>query len=242
MTESIKPYKDNQDKKAQVESMFDNISHSYDFLNHFLSIGIDKRWRKKLLSFIKEPERCNMLDVACGTGDIAIKAARELKIRNVAALDLSQKMLDIAAHKVHKYGLQDGIEFFKGESENIPFQDGQFNVLTCGFGVRNFGNLHNGLKEMYRVLKPGGKCLILEFSQPRRFPIAQLYHIYFKYVLPVIGKAVSADGKAYRYLYDSAMAFPSFTDFTTLLKEIGFSEAQYQALTSGICCIYYARK
>lgn len=238
----IKPYHTEEDKKTQIEAMFDNISHRYDLLNRFLTMGIDQYWRQKLLSEVKDPENVALLDVATGTADIAIMAARKYGVHKITGMDLSSQMLEKGRTKVKNAHLEGKIDLIQGDSEKMTFQDGTFDVITCGFGVRNFGNLQAGLNEMYRVLKPGGQCLILEFSRPHKFPVAQLYHFYFKNVLPLIGKISSSDGEAYRYLYESAMAFPEYEEFTGILSDIGFKNTQFNSLTVGICCIYTAIK
>lgn len=238
----VKPYKSQETKKEQIQKMFDNISSHYDFLNRFLSIGIDNRWRKKLIKNLISSSPDTVLDIATGTGDVAIKAAENIPDAKIYGLDLSSKMLEIAEKKVVARELDKRITFQQGDSENLPYADNSMDAITCAFGVRNFQNLNQGLREMYRVLKPGGACYILEFSQPKKFPFAQLYHFYFKNVLPLIGKIGSSDKGAYKYLYKSAMAFPSFDKFCDVLEEQGFSQPEYQSLTMGICCIYSTRK
>ncbi len=229
-------------ENAHIEEMFDKVSGRYDFLNRVLSLGIDRSWRKKLVGMMEVGKNSSLLDVACGSGDILVMAAEKYNDMQIGGLDLSGNMLKLADEKVKKKNLPNKVDFYQAAAENLPFSDESFDVTTCGFGVRNFGDLNKGLSEMKRVLKPGGQCLILEFSKPTRFPFAQIYHSYFKYVLPMIGKLISADKGAYKYLFESAVAFPSGEDFCQILKETGFREVKFRPLTFGICCIYSARK
>lgn len=237
----IKPYNQKEEKSEQVERMFDAISPRYDFLNRLLSLGFDQRWRKQLLKE-KEVHVSAMLDIATGTGDIAIMAAQMFPDVSFQAMDLSAEMLKLAQIKVEKKGLAERIKFKQGKAESLPYPDHSFDLVTCGFGVRNFHDLNQGLTEIYRILKPGGQVLILEFSQPKKFPFAQAYQFYFKYVLPLIGRIISKDRKAYSYLYESSMAFPAYEKFCNLLLETGFFKSRYKSLTLGICCIYSATK
>lgn len=222
--------------------MFDSIAPYYDFLNRFLSLGVDVYWRKKAIGMLTEGQYDQILDIATGTADMAIEMNKQLKVKKIVGLDLSAKMVEIGNKKITKRKLNNQIQLEVGDSENLRFEDDQFNVVTAAFGVRNFANLNQGLKEMYRVLAPGGKLIILEFSKPTLFPFKQLFNFYFKYILPVIGKITSKDPKAYQYLYESVQAFPDYDGFTSILREIGFKEAGWKKLTLGICSIYYANK
>lgn len=238
----VTPYKDsNQEKKQQVEQMFDNIAPRYDFLNHFLSLGIDKIWRKKAIRILSDYEPAILLDVATGTGDFAI-AAVKLKPSKIIAFDISEKMLNVGQIKAEKLGLSNLIEFVKGDSEAMPFSDQQFDAITVAFGVRNFENLEKGLSEFYRVLKPDGVVIILEFSKPKYFPFKQFYFFYFFTVLPFVGRLVSKDSSAYSYLPESVMAFPDDQNFLAILKNCGFTRSKQKRLTFGIATIYIAQK
>lgn len=221
--------------------MFDNIAPRYDFLNHFLSLGIDKLWRKKAIRILSRYKTDYILDVATGTGDFAV-AAEKLKPRKITGFDLSEQMLAVGRDKVIRLGLNDLIEFIKGDSEDMPFVDGQFDAITVAFGVRNFENLENGLKEFYRVLKSEGVAIILEFSKPRYFPMKQFYLFYFFKILPFVGRLVSKDSSAYSYLPASVMAFPDDQKFISVLQNVGFSNCRQIRLTFGIATIYIAQK
>jgi demethylmenaquinone methyltransferase/2-methoxy-6-polyprenyl-1,4-benzoquinol methylase len=238
----VTPYKDsNHQKKQQVEQMFDNIAPKYDFLNHFLSLGIDKLWRKKAIRILSTYKSNVLLDVATGTGDFAIAASR-LKPTKIIGFDLSEQMLSVGRTKVKRLGLDQIIEFQKGDSEAMPFPDAHFDAITVAFGVRNFENLENGLKEFVRVLKPDGVVIILEFSKPKYFPMKQLYSFYFFGILPLIGRLVSKDRSAYSYLPESVMAFPDDQKFLSILQKVGFSRTRQRRLSFGIATIYIAQK
>lgn len=221
--------------------MFDNIAPKYDFLNHFLSLGIDKLWRKKAIRILSGYKTNLLLDVASGTGDFAIAAAK-LKPSKIIGFDISEQMLNVGRAKVQRLGLDHIIEFQKGDSEAMPFDDEHFDAITVAFGVRNFENLENGLKEFVRVLKNDGVAVILEFSKPKYFPMKQLYLFYFFGILPLIGRLVSKDSSAYSYLPESVMAFPDDQKFLTILRNVGFSKASQRRLSFGIATIYIAQK
>ena len=239
----VTPYKDSkQQKKQQVKQMFDNIAPRYDFLNHFLSLGIDKHWRKKAIKILSGYNKTgSLLDVATGTGDFAI-AASKLNPSKIVAFDISEQMLNVGRIKAEKLGLSNLIEFKKGDSESMPFSDRQFDAITVAFGVRNFENLEKGLTEFNRVLKPDGVVVILEFSKPKYFPFKQFYFFYFFTILPLVGKLVSKDSSAYSYLPESVMAFPDDQKFLSVLKNCGFSRSKQKRLTFGIATIYIAQK
>lgn len=239
---AVVPYKEeNAGKKEQIAKMFNNISHRYDFLNHFLSLGIDKLWRKTAIGFLKPLHPQFILDVATGTGDFAIQALN-LNPRKITGIDISEGMLSIGTQKIQKLKLSHRIELLKGDSENLQFADDTFDAVTVGFGVRNFENLEEGLSEIRRVLKPGAMLVVLEFSRPRRFPMRQLYNFYFKNILPGLGRLISKDKSAYTYLPESVEAFPDGTDFENILNRVGFKETACKPLTFGISSIYTARK
>lgn len=238
----VKPYKESElGKKEQVAEMFDNISPKYDFLNHFLSMGIDYSWRKKVVKLISKNKPTNILDIATGTGDLAI-AMRKTKATKIVGLDLSEGMLKVGRVKVKEKGLDQLIEMIQGDSENLPFEDNTFDAITVSFGVRNFENLEKGLSEIYRVLKPNGVFVVLEFSQPQNFPMKQLYGFYSKRILPFFGKLISNDASAYTYLPESVEAFPYGKNFTNILEKVGFKNATIKELTSGISSIYHSTK
>ncbi|SEK74408.1 bifunctional demethylmenaquinone methyltransferase/2-methoxy-6-polyprenyl-1,4-benzoquinol methylase UbiE [Parapedobacter koreensis] len=242
-SETVKPYKDsNDDKKQQVADMFNNISGTYDFLNHFLSFGIDVIWRKKAIRALKTIQPQQLLDVATGTGDFALEALKTLKPANVIGVDISQGMLDIAKDKIIKKGLENQFKVLLGDSENLPFADNTFDAVTVAFGVRNFEHLEKGLADICRVLQPGGKAVVLEFSKPKSFPVKQLYNFYSRRVLPLIGMAFSKDSRAYTYLPESVAQFPDGKDFTDILRQVGFSQTECRPQTFGICTIYIGTK
>ncbi|MBL7805154.1 MAG: bifunctional demethylmenaquinone methyltransferase/2-methoxy-6-polyprenyl-1,4-benzoquinol methylase UbiE [Saprospiraceae bacterium] len=238
----VTPYNDAEAKKAQVERMFDNIAPKYDLLNRVLSLGIDVQWRKKALNYLRDLAPQTLLDVATGTADVAIMAARRLAPKQIIGIDIANQMLDFGREKIVKAGLQDTISLETGDSENLRFADDSFDAVTVAFGVRNFENLEKGLSEMRRVLRPGGRVVILEFSKPGIFPIKQLYNSYFKYVLPMIGRLTSRDVRAYTYLFESVQAFPEGQDFLNILSKTGYQNPQCERLTLGICSIYIAEK
>lgn len=221
--------------------MFDNISHRYDFLNHFLSLGIDKGWRRKAIRQLEPLRPAVILDVATGTGDFAIQAL-SLKPHKVIGIDISEGMLAVGRKKIADRQLTSQVELFSGDSENIPFADNKFDAVTVGFGVRNFENLQRGLAEIYRVVKPGGMVVVLEFSRPRTFPFRQVYNFYFKFILPKIGRFISSDKAAYTYLPESVEAFPDGEDFLQCLSTVGFKNTKCRALTFGISSIYSGSK
>ncbi len=239
---TVLPYKDLKlGKKEQVAKMFDNISHKYDFLNHFLSLGIDIYWRKKAIKLLSSSKPKYILDIATGTGDFAIEALK-LAPDKVIGVDISAGMLKYGNEKIVKLGLQHKIELILGDSEKLPFDDNTFDAITVSFGVRNFENLEKGLIDMFRVLKPGGKALVLEFSKPRSFPMKQLYNFYFKNILPVLGKMFSKDNTAYTYLPESVNAFPDGEDFLKVFENSGFKKTKCIPLTFGISSIYIGEK
>ncbi len=231
----------NLSKKAQVAEMFNNIASSYDFLNHFLSLGIDRGWRKKAIKEVVKARPATILDVATGTGDMAIAAAQAHECK-ITGLDIAEQMLEVGRKKITARHLDAVITLQSGDSEHIPFPDNAFDVVMCAYGVRNFEHLEAGLAEMYRVLRPGGKVVILEFSHPQQFPVKQLYRFYFRYILPTIGKMVSKHSRAYTYLPESVMAFPEGKRFCDILGKCGFSGAAPRPLTLGVTTLYTAVK
>ncbi|NNE29665.1 MAG: bifunctional demethylmenaquinone methyltransferase/2-methoxy-6-polyprenyl-1,4-benzoquinol methylase UbiE [Saprospiraceae bacterium] len=235
----VKPYEGEGDgKKKQVSRMFDRIAPYYDFLNRLLSLGIDVQWRKKMVQKFRDIKPRVLMDVATGTGDVALEIVKSLDPEKVVGMDISKEMLEIGKNKISKKGLSEKIEMVVGDSENIQFADNTFDGISVAFGVRNFENLDLGLKEMLRVLKPGGKLVILEFSKPKVFPVKQVFNGYFKYILPQIGKLTSKDASAYEYLYRSVQAFPDREAFKERLEKIGYKATTWEGLTFGICSIY----
>ncbi len=218
--------------------MFNNISKTYDFLNHFLSLGIDIIWRKKAINELKKDHPQLILDVATGTGDFAFEALKILHPKKIIGVDISRGMLDIADKKIQQRNLSGKFEVKLGDSEKLPFEDNGFDAVTVAYGVRNFENLEMGLADIRRVLKRGGKAVILEFSKPKAFPVKQLYNFYFNYITPGIGKLFSKDARAYSYLPESVAAFPDGVAFIALMEKVGFKNTICRPLAFGICSIY----
>jgi len=239
---TVVPYRDSRgSKKQQVAQMFDNISPRYDLLNHLLSLGIDILWRKKAIKLLQHQQTKLILDVATGTGDFAIEALA-LNPDKVIGVDISSGMLEFGRKKLRRLKLEEKIELQLGDSEKLQFQDNKFDAVIVAFGVRNFEHLEKGLADMFRVLKPGGNVVIIEFSQPRLFPFKQIFSFYFNTILPIIGKTISNDGSAYTYLPESVMAFPQGEEFLRILNNIGFINTQVVPLTFGISSIYRGSK
>ncbi|RFZ90487.1 bifunctional demethylmenaquinone methyltransferase/2-methoxy-6-polyprenyl-1,4-benzoquinol methylase UbiE [Mucilaginibacter conchicola] len=238
MSKTVTPYQNQATKKEQVADMFNNISKTYDFLNHFMSLGIDIIWRKKAINELKKDQPKLILDVATGTGDFAFEALKILKPQKIVGADISAGMLDVAKQKIAKRGLGDKFEVKLGDSEKLPFEANEFDAVTVAYGVRNFENLEKGLTDINRVLKPGGKAVVLEFSKPKAFPIKQLYNFYFNYITPGIGKLFSKDSRAYTYLPESVAAFPDGEAFRAIMHKAGFKDTKVRPLAFGICSIY----
>jgi demethylmenaquinone methyltransferase/2-methoxy-6-polyprenyl-1,4-benzoquinol methylase len=229
-------------KKQQVAEMFDDIAYRYDFLNRFLSAGIDIRWRKKALGYLKPLQPKILLDVATGTADVAIMASALLKPDKIIGIDISDGMLEIGRQKIKKSGLGNTIELLNGDSETINFENASFDAVTVAFGVRNFQNLEKGLSEIYRVLKPGGKLVVLEFSQPSSPVVKSFYNIYMKTVAPGMGKIFSKNKCAYEYLDESIKKFPEGEKFVQILDSVGYKNTESKKLSLGICSIYCGEK
>lgn len=228
-------------KKEVVEGIFNDIAPKYDLLNHLLSLNIDKGWRRKAMRCVEEDGKGHLLDVACGTGDFSIAACRA-GVRQVTGIDISANMVNIGRKKVAEAGLAGQIDLRSGDSEAMEFSDNTFDTVTVAFGVRNFEHLEQGLREMYRVLRPGGKVIILEFSMPEHFPMKQLYKFYFRRVLPVVGGWVSGNRGAYTYLPESVMKFPQGRAFLDIMVRCGFQGAARHKLTFGIASLYTGKK
>jgi demethylmenaquinone methyltransferase/2-methoxy-6-polyprenyl-1,4-benzoquinol methylase len=232
----------NLPKKEQVASMFNDIAPQYDFLNRFLSAGIDISWRKKALRMLKKDNPKMMLDVATGTADVALMATKILQPEKIIGIDISEGMLDFGRKKIATAGLTNTIELQTGDSEAIQFNDQSFDAVTVSFGVRNFQNLENGLNEINRVLKPGGRLVVLEFSRPSLPGIQQLYNLYMNFITPGIGRIFSKSSNAYQYLNDSVQKFPEGKDFLKVLDSTGFQHNTCKRLSFGICSIYTGTK
>lgn len=235
---TVLPYKNsNLGKKEQVKGMFDNIALHYDLLNHLLSFQLDRWWRKKTVDLLQNESPGKILDIATGTGDMAFRLMR-LNPEKVTGIDVSEKMIAIGIRKAKNKGFSEKIEFMTGDSEKLTFQDESFDAATVGFGVRNFEDPLRGLKEIHRVIKKGGKLVILEFSQPTQFPFRQIYRFYSTCILPKTGRLISGDASAYSYLTDSARVFPSGAEFMGYLTDAGFVCCSFKPLTFGIVTVY----
>lgn len=242
MSREILPYKDSElGKKQQVRQMFDTISDKYDGLNRIITLGLDQGWRRRLVRLVTAGKPNTVLDIATGTGDLALALAKAGAAK-VVGLDLAPGMLAVGRKKVTREGLEHAVEMVEGDSEALEFPDGSFDAVTVAFGVRNFENLEKGLSEIYRVLRPGGTLAILETSVPQKQPFRWGYHIYGRYLLPRIGKWFSRDGLAYSYLSESAAAFPHGQDFNNILGKIGFIGMKHRPQTLGVAAIYVATK
>ncbi|HWJ28984.1 MAG TPA: bifunctional demethylmenaquinone methyltransferase/2-methoxy-6-polyprenyl-1,4-benzoquinol methylase UbiE [Flavisolibacter sp.] len=238
----IKPFSQEGGKKEQVSEMFDRIASRYDFMNRFLSIGIDVSWRRKAIRRFKKDRPQRLLDVATGTADMAIMAAKMLHPKQIVGIDISEKMLEVGRKKVEKEALSTEIELFSGDGETINFADNSFDGVMVAFGVRNFEHLEKGLKEIRRVLKPGGQLVVLEFSKPVIPGIKTIYNLYMGVIAPQMAKWFNQNKKAYQYLNESAKAFPDRQHFDKILKQTGYSDTVWKPLSLGICCIYSGRK
>jgi demethylmenaquinone methyltransferase/2-methoxy-6-polyprenyl-1,4-benzoquinol methylase len=242
MSKTIKPYKDSElGKKEQVAQMFDNISENYDGLNRVISLGIDVKWRKKVVKIVGKNNPKQILDIATGTGDLALMMA-SLNPERIVGLDISSGMLEVGKRKIEKAKLSNKIEMIVGDSEEMPFKDNTFDAITVSFGVRNFANLDKGIKEIARVLKPDGVLVILETSNPTKFPFKQGYKLYTNLFLPIVGKLFSKDKVAYSYLSESANSFPFGESFNNILQKNGFNNTEHTPVTFGVATIYIASK
>jgi demethylmenaquinone methyltransferase/2-methoxy-6-polyprenyl-1,4-benzoquinol methylase len=241
--DSVVPFRNsNETKKKQVEKMFDKIAFRYDFLNRFLSLGIDVGWRKKAIKMLVPFHPKEILDVATGTGDFAITCHEMLHPQKITGIDISDGMLEIGRKKVAEAGLEKKIELLHGDSEEMIFSDNTFDAVTVAFGVRNFEDLEKGLSEIKRVLKPGGKLIILECTKPSLPFIKQLYSFYMRFITPKIGKIIAKNNDAYTYLNNSVLQFPEKENFIHILKQSAYRNTFYKTLTLGICTIYCAEK
>lgn len=241
--DEVVPFKESQlDKKEQVANMFNSIAFRYDFLNRFLSAGIDISWRKKAIAELKSLRPNIILDVATGTADVALLLHKILSPSKIEGIDISAGMLDFGRKKIREKGLENSITLSEADSASIPFSNNHFDAVTVSFGVRNFQHLERGLKEMYRVLKPGGKLVVLEFSKPTTAGFKQFYQLYMNIITPSVGKIFSNNKAAYAYLNESVQAFPEGITFLNILNEVGFTQTYLKKLSFGICTIYCGSK
>lgn len=240
--ESIKPYNQEGKKTEQVEQMFDNIAPAYDKLNHILSFNIDKIWRNKAIKWLKQFQPKSIMDVATGTGDFALLAYKKIKPDQLTGVDISEGMMNVGRQKVKKAGLEEHIKFEKEDCLCLSYPDNTFDAITVAFGIRNFESLDQGLAEMRRVLKPGGHLVILELTTPDKAPMKQLFKFYSQTIIPTIGKIISSDNSAYKYLPSTIKAFPQGEIMQEIMKKAGLSEVRFKRLTFGICTLYTASK
>ena len=241
--DDIVPYKaSDESKKDQVATMFDSIAHRYDFLNRFLSAGIDITWRKKAIGYLKDINPQKILDVATGTADVALMAQKILQPTAIVGIDISDGMLDVGRQKIQKAGVQEIIKLYNGDSASIQYADNSFDAVTVAFGVRNFEFLEKGLAEILRVLRPGGKLVVLEFSRPKNFLVKPFYNLYMKKISPNIGKMFSKNKEAYAYLDASIQKFPEGENFLQILNKVGYHNIINKPLSLGICSIYCGTK
>ena len=240
--ESVTPYNKSERKGTQVEKMFNNIAPTYDRLNHTLSLGIDRWWRNKAIDSLKPYSPQDILDIATGTGDFAILAARRLQPKHVTGADISREMMEIASHKVNQQGLEGIVSFKREDCMRLTFADCSFDAVTVAYGARNFESLDKGLSEILRVLRPSGHLLMLELASPKSSPMKQLFWIYSHLVIPFIGLLFSRDVKAYKYLTESVQAFPQGEVMEEVLRKQGFTDIQWRRFTFGICTMYLACK
>ena len=238
----MKPYNSNKSKKEEVQRMFDNIAPTYDKLNHLLSLSIDKAWRRRVMRKVRRMKPERILDLATGTGDLAIQMSKRIPSAKIMGVDLSEKMLAVAAEKVRRQGLEDHIALYQGDAENLDLDSGVMDVVTVAFGVRNFGNIEQGLSEIHRVLRSGGHLVILEFSTPRNFIVRKAYEFYSNHIMKPVGGLVSHDRKAYDYLPDSIVEFPGPDKFLKIMEGVGFEQCRHHSQSFGIAQIYIGRK
>jgi len=242
MMDQVKPYNQLESKKSQVKKMFDSIAKTYDFNNRLLSFRIDVLWRNQLIKALKYQKAKNILDVATGTGDVALEMAKKISGSTITGIDISAGMLEVGQKKIVQQKLSNQVKIGLGDAEAIEHHDNSFDAVTVAFGVRNFERLEIGLAEMLRVLKPGGILAILEFSHPKKQPVSAFYNFYFSKILPQIGKMTSKDPSAYKYLYESVKAFPEGDNFVEILRKIGGINPECKTLSFGICSLYIVYK
>lgn len=239
--DKVTPYNSDSSKKEQVAQMFDNIANRYDLLNSILSLGIHKGWRKKCVRLLGAKKPAAILDVATGTGDFAIACAK-LNPKKITGIDISEGMMQVGRDKIKKLALDQLISLEQGNAETVSYPDASFDAIVVGFGVRNFQNLEKGLANLFRMLRPGGQLIVLEFSYPRNFLVKAGYNFYFTYITPLVGKLLSKDTRAYSYLTESVKAFPNNEKFTAILDRIGYKKSSFRVLSLGIAAIYTGEK
>ena len=242
--EEIKPYSEEGDKREQIETMFNKIAHSYDTLNHTLSLGIDKIWRKKAIEYLQKNRHStdSVLDIATGTGDFAILAYKKLKPSHIIGCDISEEMMNIGRQKIEKLGLSDKISLQKEDCSNMSFNNNSFDAVISAFALRNFQDLDQCLTEMYRVLAPGGNISIIDLCSPRTFPMKHLFYIYKKVIIPILGKLISKDNKAYTYLPNSMDTVPQAEEMRLIIEKAGFKNTNFKRLLLGVCILYTGEK
>ena len=241
--ESVNPYdNDSRRKTEQVREMFDNIAPAYDFMNRAMTFGIDRLWRRKAVGMVASGNPDSVLDIATGTGDLAIELAGKMPYASITGIDLSEGMIEVGRKKIAALGLENRIALMQADSLSMPFEDNSFRAITVAYGVRNFENLLAGYREMYRVLAPGGTLTVVELSKPVSWWAKPLYRFYTRAIIPLVGRLVSRDTRAYSYLPESIAAVPQRGDMTALMSEAGFEDASFRSLTFGVCTIYSARK
>ncbi len=241
--ENINPYAgDSRNKSQQIKEMFNNIAPAYDFMNRAMTFGIDRIWRRKAVKMVARNPHAQILDIATGTGDLALLLAKKTDTRHITGLDLSPGMLSIGVSKAEKQGVADRITFTEGDSLAIPSADNTFDAVTVAYGVRNFEDLHKGYREMLRVLRPGGTVTVIELSTPRKQPFKALYHFYTRTLVPLVGRLISRDTRAYSYLPESIAAVPQAERMTKIMEEAGFTDTSFRRLTFGTCTIYQGKK
>lgn len=240
--EKITPYGGDEPKRRQVEQMFDAIAPAYDFMNRAMTLGIDRLWRAKAVRMVRAEKPRRILDVATGTGDLALELARKIPEAEITGVDLSEGMIAVGREKIARAGLDGRITLRAADCLDLPFGDGEFDCVTVGYGVRNFANLEAGYREMLRVLRPGGTLCVIELSEPVNPIVRPLYRLYTRGVIPIVGRLVSKDTRAYRYLPESIAAVASRERMCELMSRAGFRSARYRALTFGVCCIYLATR
>ncbi|MBR2318953.1 MAG: bifunctional demethylmenaquinone methyltransferase/2-methoxy-6-polyprenyl-1,4-benzoquinol methylase UbiE [Bacteroidaceae bacterium] len=239
--EEVKPYRDTEEKRGQIEEMFDNIAPEYDKFNYIVSMNLDRIWRRRAILSLREYKPCNILDIATGTGDLAILINKLLAPEKITGCDISEGMMQVAKRKCEKRGITN-IKFEKEDCTDLSYPDNTFDAVTSSFGIRNFQDLDKALGEMYRVLRDKGHLVILELSSPSRFPMKQLFPIYAKYIMPQLGYMFSNDRKAYQYLPDSIAAFPQGEQMKGILEKVGFRNVTFRRFAGGVCTFYMAEK